>query len=247
MGFQFLQHWDEYLPAGGGHVVAVAGGRGRLALLRQLADRWHGAGVPVAAAGFEPREPWQAVAVGSAGPGTGQRSCRLLPPPGAAGWGWLDETAVRLADHLVLVDLGPDGEQRIASLPPAGGRPETTGLLLHVVDLSAVGRPAAEVVTAGDPLAAEAVRNADPLLGWMWDDALALLCRSAVAASPLPPWALVLLELDGCRDAIGLFDFIGRCMDELPVPLVTLGSIAADGASLRTAVDEAASPRGEAG
>ncbi len=233
MSLCFLPRWDDYLPCGGGHLVAVTGAPARRDLLAVLAGRAAAAG-PVAVAGGRPLPGWPELTGGTTD--SLPPRVHLAPPAETSGWGWLDALAAARPDRHYLADLGPEPAGLVNTLPAAADRPAATGLLLAVVDAAAPGRPPRDVVVPGDAAAAAVARRCDPLAGWSWDDTAAVLAAGRDAAA-LPPWAVVVLGLDHSSDSIGLFGFLGRCVEELGVPVVTVGTIGPDGPDLRTAVE----------
>jgi hypothetical protein len=71
-----------------------------------------------------------------------------------------------------------------------------------------------------------------------WDHVAALLLGPGGYLDLVPagvPAVLALLGLAGQADSIGLFEFIGRAMEDPRLPLVVLGETGTDPPSLRTA------------
>jgi len=260
MDFCFLDAWHDFLPRDGGHVVAVCGGGGKTSLLAAAAAALRAGGTPVAVTTTTRTEPlpwpglriapWAEVAAGALrdepllfvqGGEHPDGKWRGVTPAEA------DELGRLLPRHVVLVEA--DGS---AGLPVKLHRddepvwPARTSLAIVVMGLSAVGRPIGEVLHRHGRLPAPEMPR-DPAEVWSWELMFRLLHGPGGYLARVPPGvpvALALTQLAACADAVGLFGFIGRVMDEAGVPLVVLGELAGGQPQLRTTcrVDGAAPP-----
>lgn len=244
MNFAFLPDWSGFLPRDGGHLIVLRGGGGKTALMAALAKALAAADVPVALA--------RSGADGPLGiPGLDRRPVDTLSGPAPdrlhvvapdGGAGGLDPAAVDvlgavLPEHVVLYEAD-SGCGRPVARSAAVALPTRTSLLITVVGLGAIGRPAPDPTPTEAPLPEAWLTPTDAGPVWSWDGLLALLDdlpdRPVRAAEP-PPALIALLGLDACRDSLGLFDCLGRLMVVPGRPLVLLGDTSGPEPRLRTA------------
>lgn len=252
MDFGFLPAWDEFLPREGGHVVSLFGGGGKTSLLRAIAGACRGRGVPVLLTCTTRTEPlaWPELEVLEAGAeAAGRGTSGPVPflrdgvlPDGK--WRGLSPAAVdelgrTWPGHVAVVEA--DGSAgRPLKLHREGEPvwPRRTSLALAVVGLSAVGRPLREVLHRHEGPRPPWLGAAEPDAPWTWEQTFELLAGPGGYLARVPPGvpaAVVLSQLDDQADAIGLFAFAGRLMDEARVPLIVFAELGADPPRLRTA------------
>lgn len=254
--FLFLDHWHDILPREGGHVVALFGGGGKTSLLQAMAAALDVDGVRVCITTTTRTEPldWPDLRVveyaklrlGACETGSSTVFVHggILPGDGNTPEKWaglepsdVDELSNLLPDHVVLVEA--DGS---SGLPVKLHRddeprfPARTSLAIPVVGLSCIGAQPGRVLHRIGRLAHDHLELA-PDEPWNWDHAIALLARPDGYLGRIPvgvPVLLALLQMDECDDAIGLFSFVGRAMDELDLPVVLLGDTSGPEPRLRT-------------
>ncbi len=204
MDFRFFEPWHGFLPRDGGHVVACAGAGGKSALLTACTEVFRAEDVP-----------WTAV-----------------PWPGAGA----DRQSEDEPDRVLLVEADPATNRPVA-LPDAKHPiwPARTSLALLVLGAEAVGSRAGEVVAGFDP--------GSPLLAGLtaqsvleWEHLAKILLDQGGYLDSVPagvPAALVLTGLAEQPDSVGLFDFVGRAMADLRLPIVLFGDPTAAPPALR--------------
>lgn len=235
MSFAFLSDWTDLLPREGGHLVAVSGFGGKSALIEAMAGFYAAAGIPavVSAPGFEaalPRLDWSEIGVGVVTPPLFE----IVDSGGPLDAVRLDALGERLPDHVVLAEIGSGNP---APLPVAAAPvwPGRTSLAVVVAGLAAVDRPRDRI----DPLGLlpdSHFTETDRGQLWSWPGLLRWCEERALPDLPADvPAALALLQLDACDDALGLFETIGRFMDEKAVPVVLIGDTSGPEPRLRTA------------
>lgn len=177
-----------------------------------------------------PREPGHVVAVSGAG-GKSEWIAAAVAALAAAGAParpvGRGEDPDAAADAVLFVELGAAAGAPVR--PPASPPdpwPRRTSLAVVVQGLSALGRPAGEVLPGA---------GAEP---WSWDDAFASLSAELARVPRGIPVLAALLQLDGCDDSLGLFAFLGRIMTEARVPVITVGDTSGPAPRLRTAYRE---------
>ncbi len=252
--FAFLPAWHDFLPREGGHVIAVFGGGGKTSLLRALAARYGEEGLPVLLTSTTRTEPlaWPGLQVREVdGPSAGAAGdlpagpvfvraglhpdgkWRGLPPDR------VDALSEAHRGRILLVEA--DGS---AGLPVKLHRPGEpvwpgrTSLALAVVGLAAVGRPLAEVLHRQAGPRPAWLRGVAADAPWTWDLTFRLLAGEGGYLERVPagvPTVLVLTQLSGQADSVGLFGFAGRMMAEAGVGLIVFAELAADPPRLRTA------------
>ena len=249
--FMFLERWHDVLPVDGGHVVAVIGGGGKTSLMAAAAAALIDRGASVCVTTTTRTEPldWPDLMVlehadllaGTVVPS----GATVFVRDGEADGKWLglspgsvDSLGGMMPDRVVLVEADGSAGHPVklhdAVDPPL---PSRTSLAVAVIGLSAVGRPAAEVLHRHGRASDGHLRlSGDDV--WDWDHTLRLLARPdgyLGRCSPGVPVAIALLQMDECDDAIGLFGCVGRIMSELAVPVVIMGDTSGASPRLRTA------------
>lgn len=253
--FMFLDQWHEILPREGGHVVAVIGGGGKTSLMEAVTGVLVDEGVPVCVTTTTRTEPldWPGLVVlehaDLAAGAVAPAGVPIFVRGGVAGEGsdlkWLgippadvDALGGILPGHVILVEA--DGSAKLPVKLHGEGDPALparTSLAVVVVGLSAVGRPPAEVLHRIGRRSADHLGLADDE-PWNWEHMMRLLGRPAGYLGRIGghvPVMAALLQMDECDDAIGLFEFAGRVMEELAVPVVMMGDTSGPEPRLRTA------------
>ncbi len=248
--FVFLDRWHDILPRDGGHVVSVFGGGGKTSLLEAACAALAADGVPVAVTTTTRTEAldWPDLRVldrnelGTAPEGPLFIRDRVLPADGDAPEKWLgpepadvDALAGPLPDHVLLVEAdGSAGKPLTLHRDDEPRLPARTSLAVPVIGLSCIGRSVAEVLHRYGELPHDHIIS-DPEAPWDWDRTEALL-RAYLDRIPAGvPVLPALLQMDECDDSIGLFEFAGRVMEDLGIPVVLMGDTSGPEPRLRTA------------
>lgn len=249
--FMFLERWHDILPCGGGHVVSVYGGGGKTSLLEAMCSVLLEQGAAVCVTTTTRTEPldWpglvilehKALLTGAVAPAGAPIFVRDGEVDGK--WRGLSPAAVDalggiLPGHVILVEAdGSAGRPVKLHHGDDPDLPRRTSLAIPVIGLSAIGRPSSAVLhrqgrVADDRLCLVADEP------WSWEQMIRLLARPDGYLGRIPegvPVAIALLQMDECDDALGLFECVGRIMEELDVPVVVMGDTSGPAPRLRTA------------
>jgi len=254
VNFGFLDPWHLFLPREAGHVISLMGSGGKTSLLRTLGDFYMGIGTPVVLTTTTMSEPvsgMEAMEIAAleerdpAGlPGVFHLHDGLAPdgkwtglPPGA-----VDNLGDLLPDRIVLAEV--DGA---AKLPVKLHRenepvwPGRTSLAIIVMGTAAIGSKAGEILhrfgrTDWAPLA-----DLEAWTVWEWDHQLKLLTEPGGYLSRVPegiPCVLALTGMGEQPDSIGLFDFLGRAMENSRLPLTMFCDLSSAQPVIRTVCNE---------
>lgn len=261
--YRFFEPWHLFLPREAGHVVSAFGGGGKTALLSAMAAVFRGEGVPAAVTTTTRSEPldWPGLeplelAELTRGPAHPAGDGRTIPfvrdgLHGDGKWRGLapeaaDGLEAQLPGRVLLVEA--DGSAGLPVKLHEDGEPvwpARTSLAVAVMGLAAVGRPAAEVLHRHGRRTAPWGELA-PGVTWDWELMFRLLAGPGGYLARVPegvPPLLVLTQLAGLADSLGLFAFVGRVMAETAVPIVVFGELEADEPRLLAACR--AEPEGE--
>lgn len=252
MNFRFVEPWHLYLPRAGGHVVGFSGSGGKTSLMQACARVLTAEGVPVLMTCTTRTEPLDGVRPwiwpDDGIPTAGEDPVYLHAGPDAEGkWRGLEAAQVDaleedFAEHVVLVET--DGAAKMPVKIYREGEPvwpRRTSLAVVVMGIASVGCRAAEVVHRFDPSALPGAQGLHPDKPWLWDHLLALLQAENGYLSRVPEGVPTVLALGGLaqqEDSIGLFDFVGKAMQDTRLPLVTFFETADKEPSIRTACHE---------
>ncbi len=254
MDYQFFEPWHLFLPREAGHVVALFGGGGKTSLLGAMAAVYREEGRPVVLTTTTRTEPpawpdlvaleWQDLIGGAARPPAAGEPLLFVRdgthPDGK--WRGLSAAAVdgleaQLPGRVILVEA--DGSAGLPVKLHAPGEPvwpHRTSLAVAVMGLSAIGRPLGEVLHRQGRQDVPWLSGTDSATIWGWDHMFHLLAGAGGYLSRVPagiPPLLVLTQLGGLADSLGLFEFTARVMSETSVPIVVFGELGGEAPSLR--------------
>ena len=265
MDFSFLDPWHLFLPRDGGHVVGLMGSGGKTSLQRAFAAVYRDENIPViltTTTGTEPLDDLPVLDLAELpeadSPGLPEAFFLRDGVTSEGRWRGVEPGAVdRLGEgfpgRVVLAEV--DGAAKMPLKLYRPGEPVwpgRTSLAVIVMGAGAVGGFVNRAVyrlgkvphPVLDALPAGAILE--------WDHCLALLQGSDGYLAQVPaevPALLVMAGMGEVVDSIGLFDFLGRAMQEPQLPITVLCEAAGDKPSFRTGcrVDPRAAPAGESG
>ena len=258
MPFEFLEPWHLFLPRGGGHVVSVFGGGGKTTILKAFAGILEAEGVPVIVTTTTRTEvlhwpdlgqmTWDDLVDGvrPAGMTTFVHNGLIENGESAPDGKWLglapdqvDRIAEFCPGHVVLVEA--DGSARHPVKLHRSDEPvwpRRTSLAVACVGLSALGRPASEVLHRWDRIDRAGLDLENGSVEWDWRRTTGLLLDAGGYRDLVPaetPVVLALLQMDECRDSIGLFSFLDAVMNDDAFPVVAIGDVSGTSPDMRTA------------
>ncbi|MFO7655184.1 MAG: selenium cofactor biosynthesis protein YqeC [Candidatus Krumholzibacteriia bacterium] len=259
MNYAFLEPWHAFLPRDGGHVIALAGGGGKTALLDLFAEHYRDSGVPVVLTTTTRTEPllqwpartWDELVKG------GVADCLCLPPvvyvhAGLARDGkWLGlrpETVDRLSefcpDRLVICEADGAGKRPL-KIHREGEPlwPRRTSLAVAVLGTGGLGRPAGRVLHRLGRVPGGLLNELDPDADLGWEHLQTLLLRPGGYLDRIPPGVpavLALTQLGDLADGIGLFGFLAEAMAHPRLPVVMLTELDRERRRVRVAYRSAA-------
>jgi probable selenium-dependent hydroxylase accessory protein YqeC len=254
MDYQFFEPWHLFLPREAGHVVALFGGGGKTSLLAAMAAVYREESCPVALTTTTRTEPlawpdlvpleWRDLIGGAARPPTAGEPLLFVRDGVHTDGKWrglqaeaVDALEAQLPGRVILVEA--DGSAGMPVKLHAPGEPvwpRRTSLAVAVMGLSAIGRPPAEVLHRHGRQEIPWLSGADGATTWSWDHMFRLLAGAGGYLSRVPagtPSLLILTQLGGLADSVGLFGFTGRVLSETDVPIVLFGELGGEAPSLR--------------
>ncbi len=250
MNFSFVDPWHLFLPREGGHVVGLCGSGGKTSLLQVFAVQLADEGVPLILTSTTRTENLAGFPVldladlATKAPGTLPRQFFLRDGLTSEGkWRGLsaedvDRLSVRFSDRVILVEVdGSAGRPLKFYRPGEPVWPLRTSLAIIVMSMAAVGAKAGGVVHRFGKQPFKALEDLDADAVWLWDHSLTLLTAPEGYLSQVPAQVPAVLALTGMAsqdDSIGLFDFVGRAMEENRLPLVVFCETSGDEPSFRT-------------
>jgi probable selenium-dependent hydroxylase accessory protein YqeC len=248
--FEFVEPWHLFLPADPGHVISVMGSGGKTSLLKAFAAVYAARDLPVILTTTtltEPLEDLPAVAMRD----LGDAEIPQLPPvfflhDGVTTEGkWegllprqVDDLGGRMPERNVLVEV--DGAAKMPFKLHREGEPvwpARTSLAVVAMGIGAVGKPAGDILHRFGRVQWEPLGSLEADTVWEWDHAHTLLVESGGYLSQVPPevpCVLALTGLDQQADSIGLFDFVGRAMNQTRFPLAMFCDLTAAPEVIRT-------------
>jgi len=151
----------------------------------------------------------------------------------------VDELGGLLPDRIVLVEV--DGAAKLPVKLHRKGEPiwpARTSLAIVVMGTAAVGSRTAEILHRFGRVDWPPLTDLEAWTVWEWDHALTLLLEPGGYLSRVPegiPCVLALTGMEEQPDSIGLFDFVGRAMENSRLPLTMFCDLVADQPVIRTA------------
>ncbi len=254
MNFGFIDPWHQFLPHETGHVISLMGSGGKTSLLLDLSEVYREREIPViltTTTRCEPLPGLEAFSFSELGDADPNRLPNVfflhdgLTSDGK--WaGLLPEIVGKLGRLIpsrnILVEV--DGA---AKLPVKLHRqdepvwPTWNSLAIIVMGTSAVGSQVGEILHRFGRLDWAPFLDLKSWTVWEWDHSLKLLLEPGGYLSRVPegvPCVLALTGMGEQPDSIGLFDFVGRAMENPRLPLTMFCDLAADKSVIRTAYNE---------
>jgi probable selenium-dependent hydroxylase accessory protein YqeC len=250
VSFSFVDPWHLFLPREGGHVVGLMGSGGKTSLQQVFASIYRQEHIPViltTTTRSEPLPDIQAVDLAD----LPDRDSASLPGEfflrdgvtAEGKWRGVDPEAVdRLGigypDRVVLAEVDGAGKMPLKIHRPGEPVwPARTSLAVVVMGSGAVGGFVNRTVhrlgkvdcPVLDALPAGAVLE--------WDHCLEMLLGPGGYLAQVPPGVPALLALTGMAevaDSIGLFDFVGKAMENPRLPITLFCETTGDEPSFRT-------------
>jgi probable selenium-dependent hydroxylase accessory protein YqeC len=240
VGFEFLENWTDMMPLSGGHVISVFGSGGKTSLLEAWANWYIKQEIPVIVTttvhvGSDQFPDLELVQWSG---GSEELPAKVFIGKDESGhrvglsMEQVDQLSEAYPEHIILVEA--DGSR---SLPMKLHRsdeplfPESTTLAVAVTGLSAIGGKVEDVLHrfGRDGFVAPEIKteNKAGKKIWGWDETYELLTREDGYISKVPadvPMMLAFCQMDDCDDTIGLFQFLDRMMEK--VPLILMGDLA---------------------
>ena len=250
MNFGFVDPWHQFLPRDPGHVIALMGSGGKTSLMRVLAEVYREISLPVVLttttrsealpgikdialsdlSNFEPGELPEVFFL-HRGLREDGKWAGLAPAS-------VDDLGGALPDRIIIVEV--DGAAKFPVKFYREGEPVwpgRTSLGIVVMGTSAVGSKTEDVLHRFGRLEYAPLGELKPWSVWEWDHSLTLLVEPGGYLSRVPEGIPCILALTGMGeqpDSVGLFDFVGRAMEQDRLPLTMFCDLAADPAVIRT-------------
>lgn len=250
MDYSFVDPWHLFLPREGGHVVSLMGSGGKTSLLMAFAETYRQQGVPVVLTTTTRTEPVPGFPAFDLAALAGLDRAALPPlfflRDGLAEdgkWrglsaGAVDSLGGEFPDRVVLVEV--DGAAKLPLKIHRPGEPVwpgRTSLAVVVMGAGAVGSFASGVVHRLGRIPCPTLDLLPEGALLTWDHLLALLLGDHGYLAQVPPevpTVLAVAGMAGVDDGIGLFDFVGRAMQEPRLPLVLFCETGGENPSFRT-------------
>ncbi len=256
MSFGFADPWHAFLPREGGHVVGFMGSGGKTSLQRAVAEVYVAEGVPTLLTNTTRCEVLPEVvslelsALVEADPDNLPASFYVhngeVEPGKWAGLSpqQVDDLGARFADRVLLVEV--DGAAKFPLKLHRPGEPvwpARTSLALMVMGVAAVGGQAGKRVHRWGQIPFPSWDGLPDHTVLEWSHLVKLLLDDGGYLAQVPagvPAVLALTGLEEQDDSIGLFEFVGKAMDNSALPLAMFCTQGPEGLSLRTAFAERA-------
>lgn len=254
MNFGFVDPWHDFLPRAGGHVLSFMGSGGKTTLMQTVAAVYAAEGFPTVLATTTRSEilpeleavSWEQLQATDRG-GLAATVFVHAGTDAEGKWrgltaGQVDALGGLLPERVVLAEVDGAAKHPLklyrANEPVW---PERTSMAFVVLGVAAVGaRPDSAVHRWGRIPYAPLADLADhgPL---EWRHLARLLdCEGGYLdqVPPQVPAALVMAGLADQDDSIGLFEFVGRAMENPQLPLALFCTLGPEGLAVRTAYAE---------
>jgi probable selenium-dependent hydroxylase accessory protein YqeC len=254
VNFGFIDPWHQFLPRETGHVISLMGSGGKTSLLLDFAAVYREIGKPVILTTTTMCEPlpgvegFSIIELADADPYNLPHAYFLhggLTPDGK--WAGLPpETVGKLGrvnpTRNILVEV--DGA---AKLPVKLHRPDEpvwptlNSLAVIVMGIAAVGSQTEGILHRFGRVEWPPLADLKSWTVWEWEHQLKLLMEPGGYLSRVPegiPCVLALTGMGEQPDSIGLFEFVGKAMDNPRLPLVMFCDLGADPSVIRTAFNE---------
>ncbi len=253
MNFSFVDPWHLFLPRDGGHVVSIMGSGGKTSLQRAFSQLYVQENIPTILTTTTRTEPWDDIPVMdlsdlsdlTARAGESLPQCFYLKDGTNAEGKWrgldplvVDRLGNEFPDRVVLVEV--DGSAKLPMKLYQEGEPAwpgRTSLAVLVMGAQAAGSFVNKTVhrlgrrpsVVLDELPAGAILE--------WDHILELLRGDGGYLDQVPEDVPTILALGGMAevvDSIGLFDFVGKAMEDPRLPISLFFETSGDEPSFRT-------------
>ncbi len=254
MNFGFIDPWHQFLPREAGHVISLMGSGGKTSLLLEFAEAYRESGTPVILTTTTMSENLPGVeAVEYSGSATLDRDNLPdlfflhggLTPEGK----WIglppetvDDLGRLFPDRTVLVEV--DGAAKLPLKLHRQGEPvwpARTSLAIVVMGTVAVGSQTGGILHRFGRVDWPPLSDLETWTVWEWGHQLKLLLEPGGYLSLVPegiPCVLALTGMGEQGDSIGLFEFVGKAMENPRLPLTMFCDLAAEPSVLRTAYNE---------
>jgi probable selenium-dependent hydroxylase accessory protein YqeC len=254
VNFGFIDPWHQFLPRQSGHVISLMGSGGKTSLLLDFADVYRQSGTPVILTtttmsenlpGVEAFEFSGLAAMGReslpdyfflhGGLNPDEKWAGLSPET-------VDELGRLFPERTVLVEV--DGAAKLPVKLHRQGEPvwpARTSLAIIVMGTAAVGSQAGGILHRFGRVDWPPLSELESWTVWEWDHQLKLLKEPGGYLSRVPegiPCVLAMTGMGEQPDSIGLFDFVGRAMENPRLPLAMFCDLNAEPSVIRTAYNE---------
>ncbi len=250
MDFSLIEPWHLFLPREGGHVVSLMGSGGKTSLLKAFARVYADENRPVILTtttrsevlpGFPAVELSRLASCDPAG----LPACFFLHDGETADGKWrgldpaeVDRLEIDFPERVVLVEVDGSAKQPLKIHRPGEPVwPERTSLAVVVMGASAVGGFANRTVHRLGVVPCPVLDELPAGSIIQWDHCLGLLLESQGYLAQVPEGVPAMLALAGMgevEDSIGLFEFVGKAMQDPRLPLTLFAETEGDEPSFRT-------------
>lgn len=250
MNFSFVDPWHLFLPRDGGHVVSIMGSGGKTSLQRAFSRVYVEENIPTILTTTTRTEPWDDMPVLDLSD-LSQHAVNSLPLCFYLKDGTSAEGKWKGLDPLVVDRLGNDFPDRVVLAEVDGSAnlplklyqegepvwPHRTSLAVVVMGARAAGSFVNKTVhrLGRRPFAVLDELPAGAILEW--DHITELLRAPGGYLDQLPPDVPAILALSGMAevvDSIGLFEFVGKAMEDSRLPITLFFETSGDEPSFRT-------------
>ena len=250
MSFGFVEPWHAFLPRDGGHVLSFMGSGGKTSLQQVVADVYAAESQPTVLTTTTrcevlPNLPnltwqeWQATDAASLPDYVYIHGGETEPGK----WDGLtaeqvDRLSEALPDRILLVEV--DGAAKHPLKFYREGEPVwpgRTSLALVVMGVAAVGGPIDSKIHRWGRIAFEPLQGLTDYALMEWSHLGDLLLAPGGYLAQVPAGVPAVLAMTGIAeqdDSIGLFEFVGKAMEDPAFPLVMFCALGPDGWNIRT-------------
>jgi len=254
VNFGFIEPWHQFLPREAGHVISLMGSGGKTSLLQSFSEVYREIALPVVLTTTTRSEILpgvEAVEVSELDKVDRDRLPNVIFLHGGltsdGKWaglqpGIVDELGRLLSDRIVVVEV--DGAAKLPVKLHRQGEPVwpgRTSLAIVVMGTAAVGSQVGDILHRFGQMDWPPFTDLKAWTVWEWDHALTLLLEPGGYVSRVPegiPCVLALTGMGEQPDSIGLFDFVGRAMENSRLPLTMFCDLLGDQSVIRTAYNE---------
>lgn len=250
MNFSFVEPWNLFLPREGGHVVALCGSGGKTSLLQVFAAqlvRDDVKGIFTCTTRTEALEGYPVFDLSDLDNiPTGELPPHFYLRDGVTDEGkWLglgpedvDALAEKFSDRVILVEVDGSACMPLKYYQPGEPVwPRLTSLAVVVMSTAGVGETTSEVVHRFGRQDFPPLKEQKAHDVWLWDHSFTLLTAPGGYLDQVPAEIPVVLALTGLAqqdDSIGMFEFVGKAMENERMPIVVFCETSGENPSFRT-------------